>query len=67
VIKVDYLVKNDTTTIHFESRTTDEESLSELDHLYEILMSNMQKTALGGGYDSSARFSIILPNVVQEG
>ena len=64
MIKVEFVKKANTTVLHFESRTTDDTSLSELDHLYEILMSNMQRTALGGGYDSSSRFSIELKNEV---
>jgi hypothetical protein len=64
VIKVEFTKNEGTTTLHFESRTTDEDSLTELDHLYEILMFSMQRTSLGGGYDSSTRFSITLNNKV---
>ena len=62
MIKVEFDKREDETTLFFESRTTDDESLKELDHLYEILMSSMARTALGGGYDCSNKFSIILAN-----
>ena len=64
MIKVEFLKKEDSTILYFESRTTDSESLSELDNLYEVLMSAMSRTALGGGYDASNKFSIELNNVV---
>ena len=66
MIKVE-AVKNEaagTIVLHFESRTTDADSLEELDSLYEVLMSSMKRTVLSGGYDNSSRFSITLNNVV---
>ena len=62
MIKVEFDRREDETTLFFESRTTDDDSLKELDHLYEILMSGLARTALGGGYDNTARFSITLKN-----
>lgn len=62
MIKVEFDKREDETTLYFESRTTDEDSLKELDHLYEILMSGLSRTALSGGYDNSTRFSITLNN-----
>ena len=50
----------DTATLYFESRTTDPDSLDELDSLYEVLMKSMTRTVVKAGYDNSSRFSIIL-------
>ena len=62
MIKVDVTKneKNETATIQFESRTTDQDSLDELDSLYEILMKSMSRTVIKAGYDNSSRFSILL-------
>lgn len=50
----------DTAVLHFESRTTDPDSLDELDSLYEVLMKAMTRTVVKAGYDNSNRFSIEL-------
>lgn len=63
MIKVDLVKKDeDTSVLYFESRTTDEASISELDSLYELLMSALKRNAVSGGYDSSYKFSIELKN-----
>lgn len=64
VIKVDLLEKeiDKTTVIYFESRTIDDNSLTELDKLYELLMSSLRSKVIGAGYDTSAKFFIELKN-----
>ena len=64
MIKVDLLEKeiDKTTVLYFESRTTDDRSLEDLDRLYEILMSNLNRVAVAGGYDNSQKFFIELKN-----
>ena len=60
MIKVEFLEKeiDRTAVIYYESRTTDEESLAELDRLYEVLMSALRSKVVAGGYDNSAKFFI---------
>lgn len=66
MIKVEFLEKeiDKTSVMYFESRTIDEESLVELDRLYEILMSALRSKVVAGGYDNSAKFfiEVKLPN-----
>lgn len=64
MIKVDLLEKeiDKTTVLYFESRLTDDDSLSELDRLYEILVSSLSKVMVAGGYDNSHKFFIEVHN-----
>jgi hypothetical protein len=64
VIKVDLLEKeiDKTTILYFESRLVDDESLMDLDKLYEILMSNLNRVVVAAGYDNSQKFFIELKN-----
>ena len=65
MIKVEFIRKeDDTVDLIFESRTVDNDSLAELDYLYEILMRACSHTVLNGGYLNSSRFSITLNNMV---
>ena len=68
MIKVDLLEKeiDKTTVMYFETRTVDEDSLSELDKLYEILMSNLNRVVVAAGYDNSQKFFIELKNTSEE-
>jgi len=62
MIKVEQISKeiDRTMVIYFESRTTDTESLSDLDSIYEVLMSNLRSRIVAGGYDNSSKFFIEL-------
>lgn len=64
VIKVDLLEKeiDKTTVLYFETRTVDDDSLADLDRLYEILMSSLRSKVVAGGYDNSYKFFIELKN-----
>lgn len=64
MIKVESLEKeiDKTTVLYFESRTVDEESLADLDRMYEVLMSNLRTRVVAAGYDNSQKFFIELNN-----
>lgn len=64
MIKVEFLEKeiDKTSVIYFESRTTDEDSLADLDRLYELLVSSLRSKVVAGGYDNSAKFFIEIKN-----
>lgn len=64
MIKVDLLEKeiDNTTVLYFETRTKDEESLQELDKLYEILIANLSRVVVAAGYDNSSKFFVELKN-----
>lgn len=64
MIKVEMLRKDeeDTTVLFFESRTTDSDSLKELDELYEVIMTATRSTMVKAGYDSSNKFSVEFRN-----
>ena len=66
MIKVEYLEKeiDKTTVLYFESRTVDEESLADLDRVYEVLMSSLKRVIVAAGYDNSQKFFIELNNPV---
>jgi hypothetical protein len=68
VIKVETIFNKDksTTSLHFESRTTDEDSLSELDELFNALMTASDKKILiGMNYKNTSSFymEILTPEV----
>lgn len=62
MIKVECIENDETIKLFFESRTTDNSSLAELDKLYEVLVSNLRLVVLNASYDRSNQFSITLKN-----
>jgi chaperonin GroEL (HSP60 family) len=63
MVKVELLKREKTSVLFFESRTTDDTAIKELDELYAILMTSLGPSNAKGVYENSSRFSIELKNV----